>query len=115
MLKEAFALHTKGKFAEAERAYTELLRRQPGNFQALHLYGVLELQRGQTEHGMELLRQSLALEPRQPLAHRDMGNALQQSGQLEDAINSYDRALVLKSASASGPRFCADRTVPRLL
>ena len=96
MLKEAFALHTKGKFAEAERAYTELLRRQPGNFQALHLYGVLELQRGQSEHGMELLRQSLALEPRQPLAHRDLGNALQQSGRLEEAVASYDRALVLK-------------------
>jgi tetratricopeptide (TPR) repeat protein len=97
MLKDAFALHSQGKFAEAERAYAELLRRQPGNFQALHLYGVLALQRGQTERGIELLRQSLKLEPRQPLAHRDLGNALQQLQRFEEALASYDKALTLKS------------------
>ena len=97
MLKEAFALHTQGKFAEAEHAYAELIRRQPGNFQALHLYGVLALQRGQTERGIELLRQALKLEPRQPLAHRDLGNAFQQLRRFEEALASYDKALALKS------------------
>src|SRR5665213_1217164 len=97
MLKDAFALHRQGEFAEAERAYAELLRRQPGNFQALHLYGVLALQRGQTERAIELLRQSLKLEPRQPLAHRDLGNALQQLRRFDEALASYDRALALKS------------------
>ena len=93
MLKEAFALHSQGKFAEAERAYTELLARQPRNFQALHLLGVLALQRGQIERSIELLRQSLKLEPRQPLAHRDLGNALQQQGRYAEALASYDKAL----------------------
>jgi tetratricopeptide (TPR) repeat protein len=97
MLKDAFALHTQGKFVEAERAYAELLRRQPNNFRALHLYGVLALQRGQTERGIDLLRQALKLEPRQPLAHRDLGNALQQLRRFEEALISYDKALALKS------------------
>jgi tetratricopeptide (TPR) repeat protein len=100
MLQQAFALHSKGQFAEAERAYTDLLRLQPRNFQALHLYGVLMLQRGQTERGIELLRQSLRLEPRQPLAQRDLGNALQQSGQAAEALACYDKALALKSDQA---------------
>jgi tetratricopeptide (TPR) repeat protein len=97
MLKQAFALHSKGQFAEAERAYKDLLRLQPRNFQVLHLYGVLMLQRGQTERGIELLRQSLKLEPRQPLAQRDLGNALQQAGRFADALACYDKSLALKS------------------
>jgi tetratricopeptide (TPR) repeat protein len=97
MLKEAFALHAQGKFAEAERAYAEILRRQPKNFQALHLMGVLALQRGQTERGIELLCQALQLEPRQPMAHRDLGNALQQLERFEEAVASYDKSLALKS------------------
>jgi tetratricopeptide (TPR) repeat protein len=97
MLEQAFALHAQGKFAEAEHAYNEVLRRQPGNFQALHLLGVLALQRGQVERGIELLRQSLRLESRQPLAHRDLGNAFQQSGRHEEALACYDKALALKT------------------
>jgi tetratricopeptide (TPR) repeat protein len=97
MLKEAFALHAQGKFAEAERAYADILRQQPKNFQALHLMGVLALQRGEAERGIELLRRALALEPRQPLAHRDLGNAMQQLERFEEALASYDRSLALKS------------------
>ncbi|MES2255721.1 MAG: tetratricopeptide repeat protein [Pseudomonadota bacterium] len=96
MLKDAFALHTKGKFAEAERAYADVLRREPGNFQALHLCGVLALQRGQTQRAVELLRESLKLEPRQPLAYRDLGNGLQQIERFAEALDSYDKALALK-------------------
>ena len=100
MLEEAFALHAEGKFAEAERAYNDVLRRQPGNFRALHLLGVLALQRGQVERGIELLGKSLRLEPRQPLAHRDLGNAFQQSERYEKALACYDKALALKPDQA---------------
>jgi len=96
MLKDAFALHSQGKFAEAERAYAEILRQQPGHFQALYLSGVLALQRGHTMRGMELLQESLKREPRQPLAHRDLGNALQQMQRFAEALASYDKSLALK-------------------
>lgn len=96
MLKDAFALHTQGKFAEAERAYAEILRRQPGHHQALYLSGVLALQQGQAGRSIELLRESLKYEPRQPLAHRDLGNALQQVQQFDEALASYDKSLALK-------------------
>lgn len=96
MLKDAFALHTKGKFAEAERAYADLLRREPDNFQAMYLCGVLALQRGQIPRGIELLQESLKREPRQPLAYRDLGNGLQQARRFAEALDSYDKALALK-------------------
>jgi tetratricopeptide (TPR) repeat protein len=100
MLKEAFALHMQGKFAEAERAYAELLRLQPDNVRALHLCGVLALQRGQAGQGIALISRALALEPRQPLAHRDLGNAHQQAGQFDEALAAYDRSLALKPDQA---------------
>ncbi len=100
MLKEAFALHAQGKLVEAEHAYAEILRLQPENFQALHLCGVLALQRGQTQRGIELLQQSLKREQRQPMAHRDLGNALQQLRRFTEALASYDKALALKPDQA---------------
>ena len=96
-LKDAFALHTQGRLKEAERAYGQVLKLQPANFQALHLMGVLLLQQGDSARGIDLLRRSLKLEPRQPLAHRDLGNALQQSGRFGEALASYDKALALKN------------------
>jgi tetratricopeptide (TPR) repeat protein len=96
MLKEAFRLHTQGHFAEAERAYGELLRLQPKNFQAMHLLGVLALQQGQSQRAIQLIRGALALEPRQPLAQRDLGNAFQQLNRLDEALSCYDKALALK-------------------
>jgi tetratricopeptide (TPR) repeat protein len=99
-LKDAFALHQQGQFAQAERAYAAVLEREPRNFQALHLAGVLAAQTGQIAHGIALIQKSLALEPRQPLAQRDLGNALQQTGQFAEALVRYDRALALKPAQA---------------
>jgi tetratricopeptide (TPR) repeat protein len=96
MLKEAFQLHAQGRFAEAERAYGELLRREPKNFQAMHLLGVLALQQGQSQRAIKLMRDALALEPRQPLAQRDLGNAFQQLNRLDEALSCYDKALTLK-------------------
>lgn len=100
MLKDAFQLHSQGRFAEAERAYGELLKREPGNFQAIHLLGVLALQLSQFQRGETLLRASLALEPRQPLAQRDLGNALQQQNRLGEALRCYDATLALKPDQA---------------
>ena len=96
MLQQAFQLHAQGRFADAERAYTELLKREPKNFQAKHLLGVLALQQGQHQRAIQLIREALALEPRQPLAERDLGNAFQQLNRLDEALSCYDKALTLK-------------------
>ena len=99
-LQDAFRLHAQGHFAEAERAYAELLQRQPKNFQVLHLLGVLALQRGQSQRGIQLLREALALEPRQPIAQRDLGNAFQQMNRMDEALSCYDKSLALKPDQA---------------
>jgi tetratricopeptide (TPR) repeat protein len=96
MLKDAFQLHAQGRFAEAERAYADILKAEPKNFQALHLMGVLAVQQGQNQRGIQLIREALKLEPRQPLAQRDLGNAFQQANRLDEALSCFDKALALK-------------------
>ncbi len=93
MLKDAFALHQQGRFAEAEQLYAQVVKDQPQNVQARHLLGVLALQTGDPGRAAEHLQAALRLEPRQALAHRDLGNALQALGRMAEALASYDKAL----------------------
>ena len=71
MLKDAFALHAQAKFAEDERAYAEILRRQPGHFQSLPLFGALAVKHGLQPRAVDidelqqaLLAQGVYLRPR---------------------------------------------------
>lgn len=99
-LEQAFLLHQQGKVREAERAYLELLRRNPRDARVLHLLGLLVAQAGQLARGTELIGQALVIDPRRFLAHRDLGNVLLQSGDFSGALASYDRALALKPGEA---------------
>ncbi len=97
---EAFALHRRGKFSDAERCYVALLRKNPREYRALRLLGVLAVQVGQTDRGIGLLHQSLALNPNQSDARRDLGNAFLQKGMFEEALANYEFALALKPDQA---------------
>ena len=55
LLAQALSLHQSGRRAEAEAAYRALLAAGPGNAQALHAYGVLRHQSGDSEAAVELI------------------------------------------------------------
>jgi hypothetical protein len=46
LLEQAIAHHQNGSLAEAERLYLQILKGQPGHFDALHLLGVVRHQQG---------------------------------------------------------------------
>lgn len=56
-LAEAYALC--GKTEDAERAYTELLAKEPHFPEAYYGYGLLLIEKGEKEKGIELIKQSL--------------------------------------------------------
>lgn len=62
-MKDILQLHTAGRLDEAAAAYRELLSREPGNVEALRLYGVLQRQRGDLAEATRLLDQAHALAP----------------------------------------------------
>jgi tetratricopeptide (TPR) repeat protein len=95
MFLRALALHQEGKLNEAERRFEKIVRREPDNFAALHLLGVISLQTKRFERGAELIAKSIALHPNDAFAHRNLGFALSHLKRFEAALASFDKAIAL--------------------
>lgn len=96
MLQQAVELHQQGRLDAAEALYLQVLQNQPAHFDALQLLGVIAKQRGDAELAVKYLRQAIAVDAEQAIAHGNLGTALQDLGLQEEALLSYDRALQLK-------------------
>src|SRR4051794_10647384 len=70
------AAHLQGDLASAERIYGEVLQRQPRHFDALYQLGIIALQMGRLERGVELLRKAITLNANVAVVHLNLGNAL---------------------------------------
>jgi protein O-GlcNAc transferase len=94
-LQRAVALHAQGQPAQAAVLYAEILQAQPAHADALHLLGVTETQRGQAEAGLHSIAKSLAINPNQPAAIANQGNALLALERGVEALACYEKALTL--------------------
>ena len=90
-IPEAFQLavqrHQAGRLAEAEALYRQILGGHPNHAGALHHLGVIAQQVG---------RHALELNPGYPEAHCNLGVALRERGQLDEATAALRRALEVK-------------------
>jgi predicted O-linked N-acetylglucosamine transferase (SPINDLY family) len=94
-LARAVELHRRGELAPAAAAYREILARSPRHFDALHMLGVVEAQRGNAAAAVELIARALAIQPTSALAHNNLAGALRVLRRKE-ALAEYDRAIELK-------------------
>ena len=97
---QAMAAHRQGRLAEAEALYTKLLRQYPKHFDGLHLLGVLKVQAGQAERGVELISRALKLNPASAAAHVNLAKALSEAGRTRAALKSLDAAIALNPTLA---------------
>jgi tetratricopeptide (TPR) repeat protein len=86
-------LHSSGRFDAAAHEYEGVLAREPRNAEALHLYGVLQYQRGARDDAERLIRESLALEPAAVSPLSDLGAILTDSGRVSEGIEQFEAAL----------------------
>ena len=91
LLAFAIQLHREGRLEAAESCYETFLRMEPGNANALHYLGVVLRQRGEGVRSLELIRQSIAIDPTVASWHNNLGNALLQEGAFDDAAAAYAR------------------------
>ncbi|MFZ6777144.1 tetratricopeptide repeat protein [Undibacterium sp. Ji83W] len=96
ILQQAISHHQQGKLAAAEALYLQVLQTQPEHFDALQLLGVIAKQRGDAALAVTRLRQAIAIDAQQAIAHGNLGTALQDLGLSQEALASYDMALQLK-------------------
>jgi tetratricopeptide (TPR) repeat protein len=79
-LRQAADCQRRGELSWARRLYAEVLELRPGQFDALHMLGVIELMSG-----------------RFATAYRNRSQALSQLGRLEESLADIDCALTLKA------------------
>ncbi|WP_207063567.1 tetratricopeptide repeat protein [Motiliproteus sp. SC1-56] len=97
-LHRAMELMGRGKTGPARALCRKVLHRQPDHFDALHLYGVLCLKDGEFSRASEALRQALQSggpAPQQAQVNSNLSLSLQQQGQLAEALDAANQALLL--------------------
>ncbi len=95
-LTHALDLERVGRADEAESIYRDVLAKQPGNADALHLLGILIHRRGRTAQAIELLEKASRRAPRNVQILNNLGQILKAAGRLEDAETRFRRAIAFR-------------------
>ena len=93
--RQGLARHQQGNLVEAERHYDAALKSQPDNFDALHMLGVIALQKGRIEQGVEIITRAVALNEDSAIAFNNLAKGLKDLGRFDEAIIHFQRALEL--------------------
>ncbi|WP_114814340.1 tetratricopeptide repeat protein [Paraburkholderia kururiensis] len=88
--------HGSGRLDDAAREYEAVLVREPDNAHALHLYGVLEYQRGAAAKAESLIRRSISLGA-SARALSDLGAILASAARTDEALEQFEAALRIDS------------------
>ena len=100
MLARAVAAHQAGNFDLAEVLYNQVLKADRKQFDALHMLGVIEGQRGNYSAGLRRLKDALRIRPNAPDALINLGWMQSELGDAAAAIASYKKVLALNPRSA---------------
>ncbi|MGE0737070.1 MAG: tetratricopeptide repeat protein [Alphaproteobacteria bacterium] len=94
-LKRAVECHQQGRLQEAERLYRDVIEMMPGNFDALHMLGVIQIQRKNFIAAIDLIGRALLVKPDNAFAESNFGAALIELKRFDEALAHCDRALAL--------------------
>lgn len=93
LLQQAYSLHRRGKWSEAQQAYAAVIAEVPDHAEAMGNLGLLLHSRGECGKAVELYRQAVALSPRQTHLYYFLGNGLRELGSPLDAVSVYKKGL----------------------
>jgi tetratricopeptide (TPR) repeat protein len=90
------SLVRQGKIVEARESFTEAVRRDPGDWAALHELAMIAGRQLRHREAAGLFRRVLSIRPDEPLVRVNLGHALEADGDLDAAIAEYRKALALR-------------------
>jgi len=93
MLNQAIFLHQNGRLDEAKNIYSEIIVKEPGNFDAHFLFGILFAQIRNPHEAIKLFKRATEINPQSEIALSNLGTAYSQIGNLNEALNIFDRAI----------------------
>jgi Flp pilus assembly protein TadD len=89
-----------GDLSGAEKTLREVLVLAPRYGPALQILGTVLLSRGSLQPALEMLRRAQAMNPLNPETYFNMGGAQLRSGNLADALDLTQKALVIEEEDA---------------
>jgi tetratricopeptide (TPR) repeat protein len=95
-LSTATNTHRSGDLVQAEAEYRGILTKLPNHPHALHMLGIIELQRGNALSAIDLIRRAIQVHPSHPEPWFNLGSALRAIQENDEAISAYQRAIALK-------------------
>lgn len=95
MIQQAIQYHQAGELHQAETLYHQLLQIAPHHSEALHLLGVIALQRRQYDEAIILIKKAISFNQTVPSYYSNLGIALSAKDRLDDARICYQQALTL--------------------
>ena len=99
-LDQAIALHNAGQPEPAAALYREILTRDPNNFDALHLLGIVALQGARFSEALGLIAKALTVMPENAMAYFNLAAALTGLENYQQALTAYDACLCYDLANA---------------
>ena len=99
-IEEAARLYAAGDLGQAARVCLDIVRANPTHFDALHLLGVICVQRGQHADGVSYLLRADAARPNDAMLQANLGNAYGAVQRFDKAVESCQRAVVLGHRNA---------------
>ncbi|MBG0809212.1 tetratricopeptide repeat protein [Methylosinus sp. H3A] len=97
--REARARHEAGAIDEAAALYRGVLASCPRHADSLHLLGLLEVERGAPQTGLELIGEAMSIAPGQAIHHNSRALAFRALGRLDEAVHDYRAAVALRPGS----------------
>lgn len=96
LFAEAVRLHQMGRGFDAEAACRAAVARDGAHAGALHLLGVVAMQRGLPEEAVGHFTRAAEIRPDIAIGQHNLGKALAASGRPEAAAGAFERAVVLQ-------------------
>src|SRR3974377_644972 len=93
LIEQGLFHHRQGDRRSAMERYTEVLRINPENADALYYIAVAACQDCQFKQGIELARRSLMFKPRQARAYNLIGQALHRQGGTQGGVEDFDERI----------------------
>ncbi|MDQ5977544.1 MAG: protein O-GlcNAc transferase [Verrucomicrobiota bacterium] len=100
LLQDAVVHHRAGRLDQAESLYRRVRAALPNHFDAVHLSGIVALQRGRTAEAVELLARAHRLGPQNASCALRLGLALIAAGRAAEAEPPFRAAVALDPKSA---------------
>src|SRR6266516_5532762 len=97
LLQDGLDMHRRGAVADAAARYSQILKFEPKNVDALCLLGLACGELKRFAEAVDLLRKAVKLAPKHAPAHNLFGSALTEIGRTDDALASFDRAISHKT------------------